>query len=117
MKLGQTSILAALVVIAGQLAVSGPAAEAFQETPGVSLDTSGKINPVTTSGLSGPLPSVRTQGQEIRVPGLGTIGVLPKLDFGLELLYGTNNQSSGPGDDKSEQGAQIRGTLKYRFPN
>ena len=27
-------------------------------------------------------------GSVVRIPGLGALGVLPKLDFGLELLYG-----------------------------
>jgi hypothetical protein len=31
-----------------------------------------------------------TSGTEVKIPGLGTVGVLPKLDFGLELLYGAS---------------------------
>ena len=31
-------------------------------------------------------------GTEIRIPGLGKLGVLPKMDFGLELLYGAAEQ-------------------------
>jgi hypothetical protein len=59
----------------------------------------------------------RSAGTEIRVPGLGTVGALPKLDFGLELLYGVSSPQAGQRDEKSDAGAQIRGTLKYRFPN
>ena len=29
-------------------------------------------------------------GTKIRVPGLGIIGEIPKMDFGLELLYGAS---------------------------
>ena len=55
------------------------------------------------------------QGTEVRVPGLGTVGVLPKLDFGLELLYGATDGRGRP-DDKSEPSdVQIRGTIKHRF--
>ena len=65
-----------------------------------------------------PLPgaSSGSTGTEVRIPGLGKLGNLPKMDFGLELLYGATAQT-GPRDDKQDSGAQIRGTLKYRFPN
>ena len=57
-------------------------------------------------------------GVEVRIPGLGKLGVLPKFDFGLELLYGVNEKAEEaerqgqtiPGDDM-----QIRGSLKHRF--
>jgi hypothetical protein len=55
-------------------------------------------------------------GTEVRIPGIGSVGVLPKLDFGLELLYGATEQRGLP-EDKSEPPAdvQIRGTIKHRF--
>ena len=40
-------------------------------------------------------------GTEVRIPGVGTLGVLPKLDFGLELLYGANEPPVGRPDDRS----------------
>ena len=57
-------------------------------------------------------------GTEIRIPGLGKLGVLPKMDFGLELLYGAAEQkpvgvpeaAPSPEDD-----LMIRGTVKHRF--
>ena len=56
-------------------------------------------------------------GTEIRIPGLGKLGVLPKMDFGLELLYGAaENQpaqpvpSPNPDDDLT-----VRGSVKHRF--
>jgi hypothetical protein len=57
-------------------------------------------------------------GVEVRIPGLGKLGVLPKFDFGLELLYGANEKAEEaerqgqtlPGDD-----VQIRGSLRHRF--
>ena len=55
----------------------------------------------------------------VAIPGLGVLGVLPKLDFGLELLYGDNPgaQSAVPEDDPVEdaEGLRIRGTFKHRF--
>ena len=52
--------------------------------------------------------------EEIRVPGLGPVGVLPKLDFGLELLYGAS-EPKGPPDRTDQDDVQIRGTIKHRF--
>jgi hypothetical protein len=41
--------------------------------------------------------------------------VLPKLDFGLELLYGANEQKGLPSDTSHPDDVQIRGTIKHRF--
>jgi hypothetical protein len=52
-----------------------------------------------------------------KIPGLGSINLLPKLDFGLELLYGDDSQQNlrdleeSPGQDD----VVIRGTVKRRF--
>ena len=108
-----------LIVLGAMLGIVSQAAFAFQEINGTSQDGT-KAGAAPSVNLNSPVPPARTPGQEIRVPGLGTIGVLPKLDFGLELLYGASGQSaapSGPADEKQDSGAQIRGTLKYRFPN
>ena len=43
-----------------------------------------------------PRPKPET-GTEIRIPGLGKLGVLPKMDFGLELLYGAADQKQPEG--------------------
>ena len=51
---------------------------------------------------------------EFQIPGLGDKGVLPKLNFGLELLYSAKDQvtviEEPPANDVT-----IRGTLKHRF--
>src|SRR3990172_10042458 len=57
----------------------------------------------------------KTSGTEVRIPGFGTVGVLPKLDFGLELLYGANEPKGLPQDKTDPDDVQIRGTAKYRF--
>ena len=56
-------------------------------------------------------------GAEVRIPGLGSLGVLPKLDFGLELLYGDGQaQAVTPQEEEADSdGLRIRGTLKHRF--
>ncbi len=103
---------ARLIVMGAVLGIISQAALAFQETSGAS--TAG-VNGAPSAEINVPGAS-KAAGTEIKVPGLGTIGALPKLDFGLELLYGATAQT-GPRDDKQDTGAQIRGTLKYRFPN
>ena len=54
-------------------------------------------------------------GTEVRIPGMGSIGVLPKLDLGLELLYGANEPSGRPDDKSQPSDVQIRATIKHRF--
>jgi len=71
-------------------------------------------------GLDLKVPGVSLGGQgsgtEVRIPGFGKVGVLPKLDFGLELLYGATESRTGRPEEKSEPSdVQIRGTIKHRF--
>jgi len=77
-----------------------------------------KAAPDARKGLSLKVPEVsigQGAGTEVRIPGIGAVGVLPKLDFGLELLYGAT-ESRGRAEEKSEPGdVQIRGTIKHRF--
>ena len=59
-----------------------------------------------------------SEGTEIRIPGLGKLGTLPKMDFGLELLYGADQapyheQPVTPGEDP--QDLMIHGSVKHRF--
>jgi len=54
-------------------------------------------------------------GTEIRVPGVGSVGTLPKLNFGLELLYGANESPGRPDDRSQPSDVQIRATVKHRF--
>lgn len=69
--------------------------------------------------LATPSPSGAgaSAGTEVRIPGLGKLGVLPKMDFGLELLYGANEakqpdavEREAPADDLT-----VRGTIKHNF--
>jgi len=57
-------------------------------------------------------------GTEIRIPGLGKLGTLPKMDFGLELLYGADDpkpsEATEPQDDR-QQDLMIHGSVKHRF--
>lgn len=56
-------------------------------------------------------------GTEIRIPGLGKLGTLPKMDFGLELLYGASEGKAvqDPAPEDPSQDLTIRGSVKHRF--
>lgn len=116
-----------LFIAVSLLALSGHVALAFQETtigggdeqkaPAAQIIEvpKGQVAPGGLD-LSGPeLNLGRTSGTEVRIPGLGTVGVLPKLDFGLELLYGANEPKGLPQDKSNSDDVQIRGTIKHRF--
>jgi hypothetical protein len=130
---------AALGLSLGLLGSMSPAALAFEETtvggsdaksptaqalelPKDATDSTkgvgeaGKGLSEAGKGLSLTTPELQlSPGTEVRIPGIGTVGVLPKLDFGLELLYGANEQK-GPIPDKSgSDDVQLRGTIKHRF--
>lgn len=65
-----------------------------------------------------PLAIQKPSGTDVTIPGFGTVATLPKLDFGLELLYGPKN---GPEalqlDQHAPEGGdvQIKGTLSHKF--
>lgn len=60
-------------------------------------------------------------GTEVNIPGLGSIGVLPKMDFGLELLYGANEKAQQPVEPQQDPSIApqddltIRGTMRHNF--
>lgn len=69
-------------------------------------------------GVELNVPDVGTTaaGTEIQIPGLGTVGVLPKLDFGLELLYGANGQGGTDTETQMNDGElTVRGAVKKSF--
>ena len=94
-----------------------------------------EAKPVETDGVrSAPadkaVPSFGLQDQSapgggkksksgFELPGLGNLGVLPKLDFGLELLYGeapaTARREEFEGRDTDPEDLTIRGRFKHRF--
>jgi len=105
----------------------GQAALAFQETtiggegskaPAAAVLELPKAPVGTSKDLNLAAPGLhlgQTPGTEVRIPGLGTVGVLPKLDFGLELLYGANEQKGLLQDKTNPDDVQLRGTIKHRF--
>lgn len=56
------------------------------------------------------------KGTEVRIPGLGKLGVLPKLDFGLDVLYGAaDDRRQPPGAQGTSDEVTIKGSLKHKF--
>lgn len=118
-------------LISGALALGLLAlpAQAFQETTVGGKPAEGAAvaptvpdlpkTPPPAKGMQLSVPELSlggNSGTEIKVPGLGTIGKIPKLDFGLELLYGASDQKSVAPDAKEDPNdVRIRGTLKHRF--
>ena len=107
-------------------AFAGPDVFAFQEqnapaTPATpqAQSESPKAEPLPGAGLSEDAAvTTGDKGTEISIPGLGKLGVLPKMDFGLELLYGAAEQTGAVGPVEQEatpDDLMIRGTVKHRF--
>lgn len=110
------------IALGASLVVLSTAALAFQEqNSGSSAPVevpAAQVEPVKPVELASPgvqdlKPSV---GTEVRIPGLGKLGNLPKMDFGLELLYGASGkQPEMPATDEPRDDLTIRGTVKHTF--
>src|SRR5512137_2723267 len=79
---------AALPAMAFQEQTVGGAAET-QSAPAAAPQPCQGVNPAEMQ-LTPEEAKKPAEGTEVRIPGLGKLGVLPKMDFGLELLYGAN---------------------------
>jgi len=103
-----------MIGVCAALTALSPSAIAFDEQQG-------RVGGKPAAGLSSGEAQVSKDqgGTEVRIPGLGKLGVLPKMDFGLELLYGANEeavQQSEPFAAQEPDGdLKVRGTVKHRF--
>lgn len=116
----------ALALTAGPAAAfdvqqSGGSTKSTAPAPGIVVDNS-PASQKAGVGIELRAPDEMKRGPsgtEVFIPGLGSLGVLPKMDFGLELLYGaTDNAKTIERDDAtapSEDDIMIRGTVKHRF--
>jgi hypothetical protein len=81
-------------------------------TPGLQLKKSDDGNGFA---LSSP-GEAKSGDTELNIPGIGSVGSLPKLDFGLELLYGAGaGQAPDKQLDEKNDDVLIKGTIKHRF--
>ena len=77
----------------------------------------GQSQSAPQAGVQDAAPAAKPEtGTEIRIPGLGKLGTLPKMDFGLELLYGAaeGKANQDPVADDN-QDLTIRGSVKHKF--
>ena len=115
--------------IALSLAQQITGAAAFSTEPVAPPSASLQANPpsqFTQPGISGQVPQMelndpmsvgKSKGLDVTIPGIGSLGTLPKLDFGLELLYGPKNGSEALQLDQHapDGDMQIKGTLTHKF--
>ncbi|MGE0760324.1 MAG: hypothetical protein AB7O38_25140 [Pirellulaceae bacterium] len=88
-----------------------PAAPASGGTSAVVPNTGGDGLQIATPDLAAPKSE---SGVKIRLPGLGVIGEIPKMDFGLELLYGASQPKQLEGDQSEASGVMVRGRLPIK---
>lgn len=104
--------LSAVGVLTAILAASAPAL-AFQELPEAPAPevSYGSPEPSTpTAALQSPV-SLATENR-----GVLNLGILPKLDIGLELLYGNNQEAEARDPMADESGdVTVLGKVKRRF--
>jgi hypothetical protein len=112
------SLLKIISATAALIAVS-TAAFGFQEQGGPAPAAVAPATPQRQLDLSAPpVEAGKTGGgAEVRIPGLGRLGNLPKMDFGLELLYGAAEQKSPDAQPREEtrEDLTIRGTVKHKW--
>ncbi|MGQ0456338.1 MAG: hypothetical protein ACT4OU_04680 [Hyphomicrobium sp.] len=103
-------------VCAALAAATGSAAVALEEQKAPASQTEA----APQAGVQDAAPAAKAEtGTEIRIPGLGKLGTLPKMDFGLELLYGASDEKAPvepPASVESPtEDLTIRGSVKHRF--
>lgn len=111
------------MVVGGVLVIASSAAMAFDVQPGAKAPSAPESKPApaaTETPLGADLTmsesSKAPTGTEVRIPGLGRLGVLPKMDFGLELLYGAADpKQPEAATEPQPDGVVVRGTVKHRF--
>jgi hypothetical protein len=118
-----------LTILSGVLAawaISSAPAFAFQETqvaPEPSLSMNGSNGESNTFDLlaTDPMAGEEKSDKKLQIQEDGTLQVLPKLNFGLDVMYGSPDDDStiahvAPVQDfETSDGVRILGTLKRRF--
>jgi hypothetical protein len=123
------AVRACSIALSLVLPVSG--AMAFSPEPAAPAQPSPQAAPLSPFGqqlslpgqpgqpnLADPLPlNGKTGGMELIIPGIGSVGTLPKLDLGVQLLYGSKDLPDTPHLDqpRPDGDTQIKGTLSHKF--
>ncbi len=102
---------------AALVAIAGTASFALEEQKAAAPQAPAADG--TGAAVQSAAPAAKADsGTEIRIPGLGKLGTLPKMDFGLELLYGATETEKAQEPAKIEEDPSdltIRGSVKHRF--
>ncbi len=111
-RIGRLAGLTVALVI-----VAGTASFALEEQKG---SVAPEVPAAAGAAVQSAAPAAKSEtGTEIRIPGLGKLGTLPKMDFGLELLYGATETDKPQEPSKIEGGdpadLTIRGEVKHRW--
>ncbi len=111
-----------MFALSAGLLLAASSAFAFQEekpAPAASGEAAPAAGVVTQDDGSG---KPANGGTEVNIPGLGKLGTLPKMDFGLELLYGAKENKTievepptSPTATPDADDLTIRGTMKHSF--
>jgi len=118
-----------LTILSGVLAawaMSSAPAYAFQETqvapePSLSMNDSNADNATFDLQATDPKATEEKSDSKLKLQEDGTLKVLPKLDFGLDVMYGSPDDDdpiahAAPVEDyETSDGVRILGTLKRRF--
>ena len=123
-------LVSALILVTTLISTPGFAFQETQITPNTAATgdapekaqkaRSGAAKNIDVVELTTPdLDADSLGGTEINIPGIGRIGKLPKLDFGLELLYGVDEKPdpavTATDEENPDSEVMIRGTVKHRF--
>ena len=111
MRLRQIAVVAALV-----LASTVSYAFEEQQKPAAGAAAPSMTVPSLDAKSLGLSPGSLTppkgdSGTKIRIPGLGVIGEIPKIDFGMELLYGATQPRPLESDRNDASGMMLRGKM------
>ncbi len=112
-------VVGAMAFSTEPVAPAQPSTQAAPLSPfGQQLSLPGQPNAADALAMTG-----KSTGTEVTIPGIGSVGSLPKLDFGLELLYGPKSvpdsfqldQQSPIDQHNPANDIQIKGTLSHKF--
>ena len=118
-----------LTILSGVLAawaISSAPAYAFQETqvapePSLSMTNSNPAGVTFDLQATDPKAGDEKSDKKLQIQEDGTLKVLPKLNFGLDVMYGSPDDDdpiahAAPVQDfETSDGVRILGTLKRRF--
>ncbi len=105
--------LSVAVVSSATLAFEEQKLRPAQPTQGGTAQSGGASGGVQLSDPGVSVPRLDS-GTKIRVPGLGVIGEIPKMDFGLELLYGASQPKASEIERNEGNGVMGRVTVPIK---